>query len=425
MALTKAHNRMIEGASVNVKDFGAVGDGVTDDTAAIQAALNKEGKVYVPLGTYRITSQLVVGSDCKELYGANRYTAVFVKEFNDDLILIDTDGFHLHNIGIDGQGSTYTGGGVVPRGYNITIENCRITDTADSAVKVAPCITSGALAATYLTVSNCFLAPTSGIYAIRSTGIDVSTCPTVRTFDRISGGSYLVDFSGMNYVTLSNSLGTHIKFDTDCSKAQIVNNRFTNAAESITVYGQSHLIENNNFGFGAGYTITIDSTAAAVHFGDSNNVSVDGSLSYGVEHNVAVGGIMKNRLSTNLATYAGEWLSDGTQPTVGNGVFNMYYKLENSLCYMTLFLSIGSTTSVGSGVYSFKLPFEARVSSFSSALITSSAGVHNVGVARVDGGSNVVYIYIQGASTAFNSTSVALGTGAVVSFALDYLVAVS
>lgn len=39
MALTKAHNRMIKGAVVNVMDFGAVGDGVADDTAAINAAI--------------------------------------------------------------------------------------------------------------------------------------------------------------------------------------------------------------------------------------------------------------------------------------------------------------------------------------------------------------------------------------------------
>ena len=57
MALTKVHNRMIEGAAVNVKDFGAVGDGTTDDTAAIQAAINT-GKPVVFNGTYAITSPL-------------------------------------------------------------------------------------------------------------------------------------------------------------------------------------------------------------------------------------------------------------------------------------------------------------------------------------------------------------------------------
>lgn len=45
---------------VSVKDFGAVGDGVTDDTAAIQAAHNTGHSVYYPNGTYKITDTITV-----------------------------------------------------------------------------------------------------------------------------------------------------------------------------------------------------------------------------------------------------------------------------------------------------------------------------------------------------------------------------
>jgi polygalacturonase len=41
---------------IDVKDFGAVGDGITDDRAAIQAALDAGGWVYIPEGTYALTS---------------------------------------------------------------------------------------------------------------------------------------------------------------------------------------------------------------------------------------------------------------------------------------------------------------------------------------------------------------------------------
>ncbi len=46
-----------ETAAVNVKDFGAVGDGVHDDTVSVQTAVNclpKGGRLYFPEGTYSI-----------------------------------------------------------------------------------------------------------------------------------------------------------------------------------------------------------------------------------------------------------------------------------------------------------------------------------------------------------------------------------
>lgn len=42
----------------NVKSFGAVGDGVTDDTAAIQQAYNNTGMIYFPNGTYLISDTI-------------------------------------------------------------------------------------------------------------------------------------------------------------------------------------------------------------------------------------------------------------------------------------------------------------------------------------------------------------------------------
>jgi len=63
MALTKAHNRMIAGSYVNVLDYGAVGNGTTDDTAAIQAAFTAAGirsVVYFPPLTYSISSTITI-----------------------------------------------------------------------------------------------------------------------------------------------------------------------------------------------------------------------------------------------------------------------------------------------------------------------------------------------------------------------------
>ena len=54
---------------VSVKDFGAVGDGTNDDTAEIQAALNTAKAVYLPTGTYLISSTLRLAADGQIVYG--------------------------------------------------------------------------------------------------------------------------------------------------------------------------------------------------------------------------------------------------------------------------------------------------------------------------------------------------------------------
>ena len=89
--------------TVSVKDFGAVGDGVTDDTAAIQAAItagaNKE--VYFPSGTYVATS-LTISNPCR-LFGngiLNKTTTVnlpFITITSND---VDIDGLEF-------RGGTY------------------------------------------------------------------------------------------------------------------------------------------------------------------------------------------------------------------------------------------------------------------------------------------------------------------------------
>lgn len=46
---------------INVKSYGAVGNGTTDDTVAVQAAVNAApvgGAVYFPTGTYIVSSPI-------------------------------------------------------------------------------------------------------------------------------------------------------------------------------------------------------------------------------------------------------------------------------------------------------------------------------------------------------------------------------
>lgn len=68
---TDAVYSAIYGAYADVRAYGAIGDGVADDTAAIQAAITAAGvsrSVYIPSGRYNITSAIAIPGQCT-VYG--------------------------------------------------------------------------------------------------------------------------------------------------------------------------------------------------------------------------------------------------------------------------------------------------------------------------------------------------------------------
>ena len=109
----------------NVKDFGATGNGATDDTAAIQAAVNSfgnfAGMIFFPPGNYKISSAITFSttSEAGIVFQGCGMASQILGSFNDYLIKINgssgvgecyfVQDLSLHNTGALGGGIYFTG----------------------------------------------------------------------------------------------------------------------------------------------------------------------------------------------------------------------------------------------------------------------------------------------------------------------------
>lgn len=88
-------------SAINVKDFGARGNGATDDTHAIQEALNAGPRVFFPAGVYSVKSSHLQLNDDAFIYGEGMSTVIVAAKGRPNVQDNIIKAVDKHNITVD------------------------------------------------------------------------------------------------------------------------------------------------------------------------------------------------------------------------------------------------------------------------------------------------------------------------------------
>lgn len=115
----------LNGATVNVGWFGAVGDGATDDTSAIQSALDTGLSVYFVEGQYP-ANNLTASTDGQVLTADAGVNVRIIKNADGPIITFSGDDQQANGIRFQGESASpaYTGDNISATGGNFKLINC-------------------------------------------------------------------------------------------------------------------------------------------------------------------------------------------------------------------------------------------------------------------------------------------------------------
>jgi hypothetical protein len=345
MSLTKTSYSMITGAPANVLDYGAVGDGVADDTTAfLNAIASGAGRINIPDGTYNITSKLTLGIG-QTLTGTNFQKVFLVHSFNGDMFEM-LEKSQAFNITFTGQGATFTGKGLVMTGSNGRqyVENCSFLDFEDAAIYFnlnagsQSCFTNVSATrtgATYPSVKYCVVVDDSAFVA----------AATPRTFiNYMSSGFTAFDFGSCNNFFVTNGYIGDCKFN-DNSRAVTMSGVRVAYLGTFDIKGANHAFSSCDFGGTAPQSVITTGSAIAIGGCTFNNPPVLDSSSSGF-----------NEITCTQVAYTPVITTSGTAPSLGNGTISGIAIRSGSLVTVTIELTLGSTTFIGTGEIRFSLP---------------------------------------------------------------------
>jgi hypothetical protein len=429
--------------SVSIADFGAVGDGTTDDTAAIQAAIDSGAKhIIVPYGEagiYKLTNAVFFNTAGVTMEWENN-SIVFKKFYGTigsvgpglaNLIVVNAAYITLVNPGIDGNGANYGGSGIAYNRsdtyftFGCRIVNPNIKNTRDSGVvffgpRGAPDIVIDG--GTIITWQDPAFAgaSSSGFPSIRVVGA-VDGNPSPRVFNNITASSaILLDATGMNSWKMSNCFTGTILYQgnpdatggTDpyrTGESAVVN---TYIRDGIVVAGFENSVENSLSHGNAPLTWTAYGGTPATYSTYGWEISNNSVLCKLGTNNVVTDGIIDNSpqgVATGLLSslynvgtaFATQWEGSVADPSIGNGSIYCEYDSIGQFINFRFTLTFGSTTTRGTGDWSFSLPRWCNTSTpsvgnwtgylfgigrFSGTVVLSSTGgTHKISLLAADG----------------------------------------
>ncbi len=210
--------------------YGALGDGTTDDTAAVQAALTAVGhqgggEVLLPKGTYRTTAALTIASHTT-LRGVGRKISVLFADHT--------------GIGI-------TAGGTVNAvvGKYITLKDCGIDKFTSASAGTGSGFMD--LAGAFLRLENVFLRDC--LYQVildQSEHVEVHGCEFIGTTTATEVGIWLVN--GPVHTATANPMYTNVITISDCQFNCVIGSATTHILDDG---GVNHNILHNNFNAGS------------------------------------------------------------------------------------------------------------------------------------------------------------------------------
>ena len=436
--------------SVNVRWFGAVGDGAVDDTVSIQNAIDCGAKKIIVgfgvNGVYKISNAIFFNLSGQTLEFENN-SIVLKKFYGSNLpgygnaIVVNSAYNKFINLGIDGNGEFFGGSGIVFNTsttyytYGCSIINPNIKNTRDSCIvfsgpRGAPDIViDGGSLITYQDPSYNG-ASSSGFPAIRIVG-PIDDNPSPRVFTNITASStILADLTGMNGCKISNCFTGTFLFNenpdatggTNPYRTGEIGILNTYIRDGINIKGFEISIDNC---LSHGYTpLTWDSyggtptTYSSNAWEISNNSEVikcgpNNVLSHNLKDNSAQGvawGLLASYYDFPKA-YNCIWsTSGGTQPSIGDGTLTSVYASEGLSITVNIELIIGTTTGVGTGDLIFSLP---KWTSTTAGYTNGVWSAYLPGIGRKSGvvtiagtGSRHTVLLLLGDGTPVNNTSV-------------------